>query len=114
MEIVAVIKELCRAKGISMAKLERELGFAAGSVCKWDSKIPSVERIARVADYFGVSIDYIVGRDISIEARTGIRSVYLSLARSAQDKGIEAADMEILMEAARSIRERRQDGKDEE
>jgi len=113
MEIVSVIKELCRDRGVSMAKLEREMGFAAGSICKWDSKIPSVERIARVADYFGVSIDYIMGRDISIEARTGIQSVYLSLARSAQDKGIDAADMEILMEAARSIRNRRPDSEDE-
>ena len=106
MEIVTVIKALCREHGISMARLERELGFAAGSICKWDNKIPSVERIAKVADYFGVSLDTITGRKTNLELITGIRDVYLSLARSAQDKGIDAGDLEILMEAARSMRER--------
>ncbi|MBE6929410.1 MAG: helix-turn-helix transcriptional regulator [Clostridia bacterium] len=107
MEIVSAIKDLCRKHGTSMARLERELGFAAGSICKWDSKIPSVERIARVADYFGVTLDAIIGRGQSLESLTGIQEVYLSLARSAQEKGIDAADLEILMEAARSIQNRK-------
>jgi transcriptional regulator with XRE-family HTH domain len=52
------IKDMCSKKGITITVLERELGFAKGSLSKIDRHKPSVERLQRIADFFGVSVDY--------------------------------------------------------
>lgn len=56
------VSELCREKGISVTGLERELGVANSAIQKWRSATsPSVETIKKVAQYFNVSVDYLVG-----------------------------------------------------
>lgn len=60
------IEELRNSKGISQGKLERELGFSNGSISKWKSSTPNPERLKKLADYFGVSVEYIMtGEEIS-------------------------------------------------
>lgn len=53
------IKELCKEKGISVLTLEKETGIAHG-IHRWDTSKPSVDKVKAVADYFGVSVDYIL------------------------------------------------------
>ena len=47
---------------ISVAELERTLGFGNGSISKWNKQSPSVDKLNKVADYFDVSVDYLLGR----------------------------------------------------
>ena len=54
------IKLLCKNRGISVTQLEQELGFGNKAIYKWDVQTPGVDRVSKVADYFGVSIDYLV------------------------------------------------------
>lgn len=54
------ISNLCRDKGISIAKLERELGFGNSTVRGWSNSSPTVEKLKAVADYFGVTVDYLL------------------------------------------------------
>lgn len=57
------IKRLCEDRGISLARLEAECGFANSTIKKWKSiSTPGVDKIIAVAKYFGVSTDYILGR----------------------------------------------------
>ena len=57
------IKLLCEKRGISIAKLENELGFGNASISKWGKvSSPSVDKILKVAAYFNVSVDYLLGR----------------------------------------------------
>ena len=57
------IKQLCAKKGISVAKLETDLGFGNASIRKWEkSSSPSIDKIVKIAAYFDVSIDYLMGR----------------------------------------------------
>lgn len=57
------IKKLAEAKGIGgIPKLESELGFGNGTIVKWDKSSPSADKLNKVADYFGVSVDYLLGR----------------------------------------------------
>ena len=51
------IKALCESKGVTVYRLEKDLGFSSGSVSKWDTNSPSVEKAKAVADYFGVSVE---------------------------------------------------------
>ena len=62
------IKRLCAKKGITIAKLESDLGFGNASIKKWEKMCsPSIDKVVKVATYFDVSIDYLMGRsDIEI------------------------------------------------
>lgn len=56
------VKLLASEKKMTIAELERKLNFAQGSISKWSKQSPSSERLQKVADYFDVSADYLLGR----------------------------------------------------
>lgn len=64
------IQSLCKKRKITFAQLERELGFGNGTIRKWNTASPSVEKLERLADYFQVSTDLLLGRDQKDERRT--------------------------------------------
>ena len=51
------IKELCKKKGVSVWKLEKDLGFSNRSISKWNETDPGIRKVQKVADYFGVAIE---------------------------------------------------------
>lgn len=63
MAIYQRIKDLADAKKVSIAELERTLGFSNGSLYKWNKTSPSAEKVQQVADYFDVTTDYLLGRN---------------------------------------------------
>ncbi|EAF6236007.1 XRE family transcriptional regulator [Listeria monocytogenes] len=62
MSIVDRVKVLATEKHMTLAELERKLNFANSSIRRWDERTPGVDKIQKVADYFDVSSDYILGR----------------------------------------------------
>ncbi|HEL2560116.1 TPA: helix-turn-helix domain-containing protein [Streptococcus suis] len=56
------IKELAKKRGISLAKLEENLGYSTNYFYTLKTKAPNAERIAEIANYFNVSTDYLLGR----------------------------------------------------
>ncbi|EAD6643761.1 XRE family transcriptional regulator [Listeria monocytogenes] len=62
MTLLDLIKKLCKKRGISVTMLENELGLPDNTIYQWKNRMPSVERLQVVADYFNVSIDYLLGR----------------------------------------------------
>lgn len=62
MDIVDKIRMLCNEKVITIAELERSLGLGAGTVSRWDVRVPGVDKVQKVADYFSVTTDYLLGR----------------------------------------------------
>lgn len=54
------ITKLCKKKGISIAKLERETGIGNGTIGRWDSVSPSIDNVCKVADYFEVTVDQLL------------------------------------------------------
>lgn len=62
-----IIKELARSRKISIAQLERELDLSNGIISKWDKVKPNSEPLSKVADYFQVSTDYLLGRKTEAE-----------------------------------------------
>ena len=57
------IYNLCQKRGISIARLERELRFGNATVRGWASSYPTVDKLKAVADYFGVTIDDLLTED---------------------------------------------------
>lgn len=56
------IKSLCDDQGISLMELHRRLGWPRGTIDRWDTNKPSIEKVMTVAKYFGVSTDYLCDR----------------------------------------------------
>lgn len=61
MSIVKRIRSLASDKKITIAELERKLNLANSSIRKWDERTPGIDKVQKVADYFQVPIDYLVG-----------------------------------------------------
>ena len=55
------IKELSKRDGVSITKVEHDLGFGRGSLSKIDKHKPNAEKLQKIADYFGVTVDYLLG-----------------------------------------------------
>jgi len=49
------IQTLCKQNGVSVAKMERDLGFARGSIAKIDEHKPSIDRVSKICNYLNVS-----------------------------------------------------------
>ena len=51
------IKRICDKRGIPIIKMERELGLARSSICKWDNNEPGIGKVQKVAEYLGIPIE---------------------------------------------------------
>jgi len=60
MSLLENIQYLCKDHNISVPKLEKELGLGNGSIYKWGSSSPTVDKLQKVADYFKVSTEYLL------------------------------------------------------
>lgn len=56
------LKILCKEQGISINTLEERLGFGKNVLYSWNKNIPTGANLTKVADYFDVSTDYLLGR----------------------------------------------------
>lgn len=63
------IKELREERGIPQKQLAIDLHVSQPTVSDWESgkKTPSAKNTKRIADYFSVSIDYLLGYEIAEE-----------------------------------------------
>ena len=57
------IRKLANSEGLSIPKLEEELGFGGGTISRWDKSAPAADKLAKIADRFGVTVDYLLGRE---------------------------------------------------
>lgn len=64
MSILGRIGELRKQREkLSINKLEQECGLTRGSMAKWDDHAPSPDKVKKVADYFNVSVEYLLYGD---------------------------------------------------
>jgi len=62
MPLVLKIKNLCASKGIKLEELSVHFNWGKYSIYRWDDHAPSIDKVLKVADYFGVSLDYLLDR----------------------------------------------------
>ena len=66
MSILGRIGELRKQhEKLSINKLEQECGLTRGSMAMWDDHAPSPDKVKKVADYFNVSVEYLLYGDPS-------------------------------------------------
>lgn len=59
------IKKLANSEGLSIPRLEEELGFGGGTISRWDKSVPSADKLAKIADRYNVTVDYLLGRELT-------------------------------------------------
>ena len=67
--LVDRIRTLANQRDMSLPQLEVELGLGNGTISRWRSSSPNTDKLQKIADYFNVSMDYLLGRDISLNRR---------------------------------------------
>lgn len=83
------LKELRKAKGLTQTDLAKELGMSKGCYNRYEtgSRQPSIEALQQLAQYHGISIDYLINGKISDNLGLSTSERYcLELFRSADSR----------------------------
>ncbi len=65
MTFIERLQSLLREKGVSAHKMSLELGLGKNAYAQWRDRgtLPSGTTLDKLASYFGVTADYLLGRD---------------------------------------------------
>lgn len=56
------INNLCKENHVTIKKLSEDLGLSDSLIRKWRATTtPSIDKVRLIAEYFGVSTDYLIG-----------------------------------------------------
>ena len=55
---IEAIREKAKGEGLNLSQLEAKIGLGNGTIGKWNKANPNIETLKKLADYFGVSIEY--------------------------------------------------------
>lgn len=102
MNLLERIKKLAKQKDISIYQLEEEIDIGRNTIYQWNKRTPSADKLQKVADYFDVSTDYLLGRTddlnagVTPENRTLTVEEALASVMSSDGKPLTDNDREIL------------------
>ncbi|MCM1194414.1 MAG: helix-turn-helix transcriptional regulator [Firmicutes bacterium] len=95
------LEELIAERKLTISQLSKSIGIPPTTMYSWQNGIqPTAEKLVKLADYFGVTIDYLVGREDEdgvvriereIEKRKELRPSTLKLVQASEplnDMGI--------------------------
>ena len=51
------IKSIADSQKVSIRKIEQDTGITLGSIYHWNDVKPSVDKVAKVANYLGVTVE---------------------------------------------------------
>lgn len=104
LSILENVQLLCKEHGISVPGLEKELGLGKGSIYRWNKNSPSVDKLQKVANYFRVSLDQVVGRadiyDYGWIIKEERHSQGMTLEEVSQETGLASSTIKMIEEDA--------------
>ncbi|UQS82579.1 helix-turn-helix domain-containing protein [Bombilactobacillus folatiphilus] len=62
MNVYNAIKEIAYGKKITIYQIEKDLKFTPSLISKWNTSMPSADRLQNVADYLGVTMQFILDK----------------------------------------------------
>lgn len=93
------VKAICKERKIPISKLEKELGFANGYIGQLRKGVLPDNRLRKIADYLGVTIDYLMTGEAPVEDEYYTNP---ETARMAQEM-FEDPDMRSLFDMKRNM-----------
>lgn len=110
-------KQLCDQKGVSCNKAALEIGLSNATPTKWKKTgaTPSGDTLDKIAAYFGVSTDYLLGKEMkNMPATGGEREDVLDdvdIAFYGEYKELTEEDRATIRDMVSVMRKRRASGK---
>lgn len=90
MSTLDIIKKLCEENKTSISQLEKDLGFSRGYMYKIETSAPSSVKLQKIADYFGKTTDYLLGKEDKETTKNSTNQMLLqSLISSEPDAAIK-------------------------
>ena len=59
-----IIKYLAKKRDKTLGQVEDEMNISRNTLYKIKTSTPNAQRLLEIADYFNVSVDYLLGRDV--------------------------------------------------
>ena len=108
MDIYDRIANLMQRRGERAADLARATGISTGLLSQWKQRLqkPSVEKLALVAEHYGVTVDELLGSAPAAEAELGFDDFTYALHSETQDLTDE--NKQKLLEMARFFKQQQQ------
>ena len=90
-DLVNRIEKRIKEKGTNFKRVEQELGLGNGTIKRWSTQSPRLDKLVPVAEYLQVSLDYLVfGSSVSETSTNGDRPD-LEARRSARASPVTAS-----------------------
>lgn len=105
-----VFELLLNKYGVTPYKVSKETGISTATLSDWKNgrSTPKQDKLKKIADYFGVSLDYLMtGKEESGEKKnpySDLKGIYLSYAKEAQDSGIDPDDIRLALDTIKRLR----------
>lgn len=105
------LKEICASKGVKITVLIDDLGMSSGNLSSWKKgNTPRASTIDKIADYLGVSSDYLLGRSDDPLPPVDMKDV--TIVKESYVGPLDPAEKEWLESVLAAYREKvKQDGK---
>lgn len=95
-EIADKIKETAKNNGIAVKQMLNDTGLGVNTLQHMKTSVPKVDTLAKIADYLGVSVDYLLGREIKNAPDEDVRGDIIERIRSLSEA--DAERLRILVE----------------
>ena len=104
--------KLCKEKGVKPTPVIKELNISTGTLSQWkNGAIPNGATLKKLADYFNVTVDELLGReptvvideDLSNVDLTGVSFAFGSL--TDEIKELDDEDLDIVKSVVKRLRE---------
>lgn len=100
MSIGERLMKLREEKGFLQRDVAEKIGIAPNTLSGYERNLrsPDPMTLSKLADFYGVSVDYLLGKEVEIG------NIYLSLAREAEINGIDPEDIKLAIETIKKLR----------
>ena len=110
-----IFEKLLMERGVTAYKVAKATGISTGSMTDWKigRSAPKVDKLQKIADYFGVSVDYLLGNEPKEKtpAEADVTFDDFTYAMYGEAKELTDEDKNMLLEMARMLKKRQQEGK---
>lgn len=106
MNTVEFVKKICKERKIPISRLERDLGFSNGYIGQLKKGTFPDDRLVAISKYLEIPVDVLIkgGFTSNIPGHSELTKVYFSLAKEAQDNGIDPDDIRLALDTIMKLR----------